>query len=167
MCVARARCALCVSSYLFKLRCRLFSHTRIPSAGACGYPRSCSNFALLVFTYSDSSRAKCGDPVNKKALRAYRPQTYCPGLPQSYANVSNVSVALRNDRGGRRHSIKMEWRSQLNCCAYPRSYSNGACACSHILGFPRLVPVGILVAVQTSRCSFSHTRIRHWVTPFH
>ena len=53
----------------------------------------------LVFTYSDASRAKRGDPVNKKALRAYRPQTYCPGLPQSYANVSNVSVALRNDRG--------------------------------------------------------------------
>ena len=33
-----------------------FSHTRIPSAYACGYPRSCSNFALLVFTYSDSPR---------------------------------------------------------------------------------------------------------------
>ena len=50
-------------------------------------------------TYSPlSSRAKRGDPVNKKALRAYRPQTYCPGLPQSYANVSNVGVALRNDR---------------------------------------------------------------------
>ena len=44
----------------------------------------------LVFTYSDSSRAKRGDPVNKKALRAFRPQTYCPGLPQSYDNVFNV-----------------------------------------------------------------------------
>ena len=34
----------------------LFLYTRIPSAYACGYPRSCSNFALLVFTYSDSPR---------------------------------------------------------------------------------------------------------------
>ena len=42
-------------------------------------------------TYSPlSSRAKRGDPVNKKALRAFRPQTYCTGLPQSYANVFNV-----------------------------------------------------------------------------
>ena len=137
MCVARARCALCVSSYLFKLRCRLFSHTRIPSAGACGYPRSCSNCAVacfhilgfprlmpvgilvvirtalaLVLIYSDSSRAKCGDPVNKKTLRAYRPQTYCPGLPQSYANVSNVSVALRNDRGG--DAIPLKWNVARN-----------------------------------------------------
>ena len=49
-------------------------------------------------TYSPlSSRAKRGDPVNKKALRAFRPQTYCTGLPQSYANVSNVGVVLRND----------------------------------------------------------------------
>ena len=44
-------------------------------------------------------------------------------------------------------------------CAYPRICSNCAVACFHILGFPRLMPVGILVAVQTSRCSFSHTRI--------
>ena len=36
---------------------------------------------------------------NKKVLRAYRPQTYCTGLPQSYANVFNVGVALHNDRG--------------------------------------------------------------------
>ena len=34
----------------------LVFNTRIPSAYACGYPRSCSNFALLVFTYSDSPR---------------------------------------------------------------------------------------------------------------
>ena len=73
---------------------RSFSHTRIPSAYACGYPRSCSNFASLVFTYSDSS-------------------PWC------------------------RHSIKMEGRS-------------GA-----------LHPARILVVVQTSHCSFSHTRIRH------
>ena len=31
-------------------------------------------------------------------MRAFRPQTYCTGLPQSYANVFNVGVALRNDR---------------------------------------------------------------------
>ena len=42
-------------------------------------------------TYSPlSSRAKRGDPVNKKVLRAERPQTYCTGLPQSYDNVFNV-----------------------------------------------------------------------------
>ncbi len=34
ICVARTRCVLCVSSYLFKLRCRLFSHTRIHREGA-------------------------------------------------------------------------------------------------------------------------------------
>ena len=55
---------------------RLTSYTRIPSADACGYPRSCSNFALLVFTYSDLSRAKRGDPVNKKALRAFARRHY-------------------------------------------------------------------------------------------
>ena len=65
----------------------------IPSAYACGYPRSCSNFALLVFTYSDSSPWRC-------------------------------------------HPIKMEGRSQY-------------------------IAARILVVVQTSRCSFSHTRIRH------
>lgn len=34
----------------------------------------------------------CGDPGrgNDKEVRAYRPQTYCTGLPQSYANVFNV-----------------------------------------------------------------------------
>ena len=35
-------------------------------------------------------------------------------------------------------------------CGYPRSYSNGADACSHILGFPRLMPVGILVVIRTA-----------------
>ena len=35
-------------------------------------------------------------------------------------------------------------------CGYPRSYSNGADACSHILGFPRLTPVGILVVIRTA-----------------
>ena len=35
-------------------------------------------------------------------------------------------------------------------CVYPRSYSNGADACSHILGFPRLMPVGILVVIRTA-----------------
>ena len=110
---------------LLVIRDSLFVCVSLGRVAPCAYPRICSNCAVacfhilgfprlvpvgilvvvqtalsLVFTYSDSSRAKRGDPVNKKALRAYRPQTYCPGLPQSYANVSNVSVALRNDRGG-------------------------------------------------------------------
>ena len=35
-------------------------------------------------------------------------------------------------------------------CVYPRIYANGADACSHILGFPRLMPVGILVVIRTA-----------------
>ena len=35
-------------------------------------------------------------------------------------------------------------------CVYPRIYANCADACSHILGFPRLMPVGILVVIRTA-----------------
>ena len=90
--------------------------TRMPTAHRAGGVVLCTTGGgaenSRKNTYSPlSSRAKRGDPVNKKALRAYRPQTYCTGLPQSYANVFNVSydhhhpIAEQSSplrRGGRR-----------------------------------------------------------------
>ena len=89
---------------------------------SCAYPRSCSNFALLVFTYSDSL-----------GLRLWVSSAYACGYPRS---CSNFALLVFTYSDSCRHSIKMEGRS-------------GA-----------LHPARILVVVQTSHCSFSHTRIR-------
>ena len=53
----------------------------------CGNDKSgvCSGYYSPL-----SSRAKRGDPVNKKGTAGVCPQTYCTGLPQSYDNVFNV-----------------------------------------------------------------------------
>ena len=53
----------------------------------------------LVFTYSDSSRAKRGDPVNKKALRANARRHIALDCRSRTTTFSTLIVLLRNDRG--------------------------------------------------------------------
>ena len=93
----------------------------------------------------------CGDPGrgNDKEVRAYRPQTYCTGLPQSYANVFNVDrTPHRNKKtpvgrffisGADNRIISLCFITLQNCaCAQPAYFrppfcggSNGFFAGSH------------------------------------
>ena len=67
-----------------------FSHTRIPSVYACGYPRSCSNFALLVFTYSDSPRLKFVDSAENAGFYIQK-CTVCDFQNAKSAQISDIT----------------------------------------------------------------------------
>ena len=67
---------------------------------ACaGMTRVVCAWAITPLCHREEVKRLCGDPVNKKALRAFARRHIITGLPQSYANVFNVSRSFAMTAG--------------------------------------------------------------------
>ena len=84
-----------------------------------------------------------------RRFESFRPDQKIQTVANAAVLIFCLERADSNDKppfvGGSNLSL-----GRVATCVYPRSYSNGADACSHILGFPRLMPVGILVVIRTA-----------------
>ena len=107
--------------------------------------------AVCVFPILYVPQCKIFEPDQKIQTVAFAAVLiFC--LERAYSNDKRSFVGVRIF-----HSLYHKYVINLRVSSY---LCELCWACSYILGFPRRMPVGILVVVQTSHCSFSHTRIR-------